>query len=453
MLVTVKEYRLPRMENSEIVCSLNVPKVTPQYNKLPLKPPIDHSRFIRVAWVISASHCYLWRNDRGRCMGTDVVQHEHPIEHSKWDRDSASRVGSCKPRCKIARAFSHIQVWNFRSLFRRFFLGQAFLISFPMAKVVYEIDPDADTVVILKNPLKHFAVWDPELSDVEVELEREPGGWGAFGSGKKKSKEDMALSRRKKLSEQVAEDIAKDDGHPETSSTSANSLFGNGTSWTLSTNWDAAEPSSTQPSHTIDDSLAAGPSALSSPMSIEPEEKPLPADEKGVHYHVSSRHLKLASRCFNTMLSGEKWDEGIRKEDGLFCMRLEGWDADAFLILMDIFHLRNRRVPRSVDLDTLAKIAVMVDYYECEEATELFTAMWITDWKKKQSVPTVYGRDLMLWICVARVFDLPEDFERTTSVALRCSTEDIRTLELPIWPTIVRECRVYRDWRSITDLP
>jgi hypothetical protein len=310
-----------------------------------------------------------------------------------------------------------------------------------MAKVVYEIDPDADTVIILKNPLKHFAVWE------------KPGGWGTFGYGKKKSKKHKALSSRKRLSEQVAEDIATDDGHPKTSSTSANSLEvldGSAASESVDNVQEIPLP---KPSNTIDDSLAAGPSALPSPISVEPEKKPLPADEEGVHYHVSSRHLKLASRRFNTMLSGEKWDEGVRKEDGLFYTRPEGWDADAFLTLMDIFHLRNRQVPRSVDLDTLAKIAVMVDYYECEEATEVFTAMWITDWKKKQSIPTVYGRDLMLWICVARVFDLPEDFERTTSVALRCSTEDIPTLELPIWPTIVRECRVYRDWRSITDLP
>jgi len=39
------------------------------------------------------------------------------------------------------------------------------LATATMAKVIHQIDPNADTVIILKNPLVHFAVWNDH--DVE----------------------------------------------------------------------------------------------------------------------------------------------------------------------------------------------------------------------------------------------------------------------------------------------
>ena len=77
-------------------------------------------------------------------------------------------------------------------------------------------------------------------------------------------------------------------------------------------------------------------------------------------------------------------------EDGLFHISVEDWDEEAFVIMMNIFHLRFRRVPRTITLEMLAKIAVIADYYKCCESTELFTDMWIADLETKTPIPATY---------------------------------------------------------------
>lgn len=49
----------------------------------------------------------------------------------------------------------------------------------------------------------------------------------------------------------------------------------------------------------------------------------------------------------------------------------------SFLILMMIIHGRTRAVPRKLSLKRLSEMAVLVDYYECYEAVELFSDMWV----------------------------------------------------------------------------
>jgi hypothetical protein len=161
--------------------------------------------------------------------------------------------------------------------------------------------------------------------------------------------------------------------------------------------------------------------------------KPGNSNVDNVQFRVSSRHLMLASPWFNRALKREGWSESARdEEDGLFHITAEDWDADAFLILLNIFHLRNRQVPRAVSLDMIAKIAVLVDYYECEESIELFTAMWIKSLKENTPVPSVACRNLVLWIWTSWVFDIGDCFKRATAVAIKSSVENFHTLGLPI---------------------
>jgi hypothetical protein len=168
----------------------------------------------------------------------------------------------------------------------------------------------------------------------------------------------------------------------------------------------------------------------------EQEEGNEEAQEEGeevIYFRVSSRHLMLASPWFKRLLKKEGWSESVRSEaDGLLRINAADWDEDAFLILLNMFHLRHRQVPRTVTLETLAKIAVIVDYYECGEAIELFTDMWINALKTSTVVPSTYSRDLVLWIWVSWVFDMRDYFERATSVAIKQSEEASRTLDLPI---------------------
>ncbi|KAF2690670.1 hypothetical protein K458DRAFT_382247 [Lentithecium fluviatile CBS 122367] len=101
----------------------------------------------------------------------------------------------------------------------------------------------------------------------------------------------------------------------------------------------------------------------------EPVEEP---EEEVIHYHLSSQHLILASPWFKRALAQDKWIEsGGDKGDGRFHISAEDWDPGAFLILLNIFHLRTRKVPWTVSLETLAKIGVLVDSYDCAEELDL----------------------------------------------------------------------------------
>lgn len=47
-------------------------------------------------------------------------------------------------------------------------------------------------------------------------------------------------------------------------------------------------------------------------------------------------------------------------------------NAEALLSLMQIVNGRTRSVPGEVNLEMLAEIAVLVDYFDCLEAVEVF---------------------------------------------------------------------------------
>lgn len=148
---------------------------------------------------------------------------------------------------------------------------------------------------------------------------------------------------------------------------------------------------------------------------------------------VSSRHLILASTYFKLMFQND-WKETC-SANGLFEIVMENWDSDAMLILMNIIHGHTRNVKRTVSLEILAKLAVLVDYFQCAEVVELFSQIWIIQLKK--NLPTTYSRDLILWICISWVFRQPYEFKAATCTALTQSRGPIPTLGLPIPEIIV----------------
>jgi len=171
------------------------------------------------------------------------------------------------------------------------------------------------------------------------------------------------------------------------------------------------------------------------PPPIAPEE-PGELEEQSIHYHVSSRHLMLASSTFKRMLAQDGFAESVRNEvDGLYHIVAHDWDPEAFLIVLRIVHGRNKQVPREVTLEMLAKIAVLEDYYNFEESLDVFTEVWVQS-LTKTSIPTIYCRDLVLWVWVAWIFDVEQQFTQATDTVIRQSTESFQTLELPI-PTRV----------------
>lgn len=157
--------------------------------------------------------------------------------------------------------------------------------------------------------------------------------------------------------------------------------------------------------------------------------------EVQVQMRVSSSHLTLASPYFKRVIRGD-WKEGHSiRSDGRLHLSLLDWDPDAVLILMNIIHGHTRSVPRSVSLEMLAKIAVLLDYYQCFEVAEVFTEMWLN--RLEEELPATYSRDLILWIWISWVFRRPERFKVGTVTALKQCRGPIQTLGLPIPTSIV----------------
>jgi hypothetical protein len=59
-----------------------------------------------------------------------------------------------------------------------------------------------------------------------------------------------------------------------------------------------------------------------------------------------------------------------------------------------IIHSRHKQIPRTVTLEMLAKIAVLVEYYECGDTVEIYTSMWIDHITKCVIMPTTYCHPL-----------------------------------------------------------
>lgn len=132
-----------------------------------------------------------------------------------------------------------------------------------------------------------------------------------------------------------------------------------------------------------------------------------------------------------------KWQEAEAEEGFQWTIKATDWDKKAVTVLMNILHHRTRVVPRTISLEMLAKIAVLVDYYGCHEAVELWAETWVT--KLGSAVSEHYSRDLLLRLTVAIVFSDNKSFSNRTKFAIRKSRGPIHTLGLPIPQQIVGE--------------
>jgi hypothetical protein len=247
----------------------------------------------------------------------------------------------------------------------------------------YECDPDGDIILVLRNTDTPFAVWD-ETAEPAAHVPRP-------------SSEDNV---DEVTSEPTDEEEPFDD-HVEPT---------------------ASEPTSADEVQAFEDVL---------------EHVGLPSELPLLELRVSSRHLILASTYFQRMLKGN-WDEhNTLKSEGCLHLEISDWDVDAVMILMDVIHGRSWKVPKMIDLELLAKIAVLVDYYGCLEVFEMFSTFWID--RLKTTIPRNHQKDLILWLCIAWVFQKSDLFEEVSTVAVMHSTGPVQTMNLPILDKITRK--------------
>ncbi|KAG5918869.1 hypothetical protein E4U61_001381 [Claviceps capensis] len=172
-----------------------------------------------------------------------------------------------------------------------------------------------------------------------------------------------------------------------------------------------------------------------------------------VQFRLCSKHLSLASPVFKTMLNGV-WKESAPSSDQYnrsakplsplqndsncqvrYELAATEWGAEDFLLLMNIVHCQSIKVPYSIDLETLGRMSVLVDYYQCQEATQFFAGLWID--KLSGSLPTTYGRDCVTWMFVSWVFSRSNIFEKMTQLAIRTCDGGLGTINLPFPPMLL----------------
>ncbi|KAG6082780.1 hypothetical protein E4U30_005764 [Claviceps sp. LM220 group G6] len=284
-----------------------------------------------------------------------------------------------------------------------------------MERSRFELDPEGDTILVLRHPKTEQPVWEPKD---EI--------------GKQERRNHLFRQR----------------------------LFG-------------STPISDIESEHFDDENTHAPSP-EQPEPIAPKiESSVPRDSgeahddngelEEIHFRLSSRHLALASPVFKKMLNGS-WKESARALDRSkngsgkaraplqlgfdsqvrFELTAQDWDDEVFLILMNIIHGRNALVPLSSDLTTLVKMSVLVDYYQCQEVTQVIVGLWID--KLSEKLPWSYHPECVIWIFVSWVFSRGKIFEEMTKVAIRTCEGGLGTIHLPLPPMLLSTATPASSW-------
>ncbi|KAM0258739.1 hypothetical protein ACHAPA_011112 [Fusarium lateritium] len=146
------------------------------------------------------------------------------------------------------------------------------------------------------------------------------------------------------------------------------------------------------------------------------------------------------------MIEG-KYKESQPNDQGLLEIGASDWNAHALIILLDIIHGHHYQVPRKLDVEAVAHIGLLVDYYDCLEVVQIFFDRWrlgILDWTTDFWGPVVghpaskrksFGRNGTLLLFIAWAFRCSSAFSGLSSWAI-VNTEGVIETDLPI-PTQV----------------
>jgi hypothetical protein len=114
------------------------------------------------------------------------------------------------------------------------------------------------------------------------------------------------------------------------------------------------------------------------------------ASSNELRLKVSSKHLSLASKHFADKFKWLEGDANIVQSDGRVHVKLDGFDPNAITIVMNIIHGRGPRIPKTLDLETLAKVAVFVDSFKCYDAVEAYADRWLGQLEKSTELPPMF---------------------------------------------------------------
>lgn len=98
--------------------------------------------------------------------------------------------------------------------------------------------------------------------------------------------------------------------------------------------------------------------------------------ETKVRFHVSSKHLKLASPVFLARLD-RPCQEGERDHASCRSISAKEWDVGAFFTFLNIIYGRHSKVPHTLSQGDFRKLATIVDYYGCRDIVAIFPDRWL----------------------------------------------------------------------------
>ncbi|KAG5966721.1 hypothetical protein E4U56_001186 [Claviceps arundinis] len=281
-----------------------------------------------------------------------------------------------------------------------------------MQNLRYDLDPQGDTILVLRHPNTNQPLWEPKD---EVS----------------KLKQKNRTRRRKLFGLDFMSDTEDEHSHDEQTPESISPSIDPNVPIEREIKSDSAEKD------------------LDTDSQETPQEN---SDRHEVEFRLSSRHLALASPVFKAMLSGfwkesapsSDEDNGLAKpwsplQSGSSCqvhyeLTATEWVVKDFLLLMNIVHGHSGQVPYSIDLETLARMSVLVDYYQCQEVTKFAVGLWIG---KIPRLPRQYGRDCIIWIFASWVFSRSEIFEKMTLLAITSSDGGLGKIYLPFPPMLL----------------
>ncbi|RGP64389.1 hypothetical protein FLONG3_9576 [Fusarium longipes] len=158
----------------------------------------------------------------------------------------------------------------------------------------------------------------------------------------------------------------------------------------------------------------------------------VPLVDSKVRMRVSSRHLILASSVFRAMLNGP-WSEASSSSQPLRQITTTGWDPLALAIVLDIIHGRHREIPEDLTIGLVARIATIVDYYDCHEVIYVYRGPWLIN-NRRLPRPRELCETSLLHLYICGVFSHKEAYYQMLELLLKHSEglPSINTFELPI---------------------
>ncbi|KAH7131218.1 hypothetical protein EDB81DRAFT_950558 [Dactylonectria macrodidyma] len=108
---------------------------------------------------------------------------------------------------------------------------------------------------------------------------------------------------------------------------------------------------------------------------------------------------------------------------------------------MNVIHGHLRDVPTSLSIEKFAKVAIVVDYYECHEVLKFVCDKWFHDLDSAFS----YSKDSILYMLVSWVFRRDDEMKLTSDLIIRHSKGQVTAQGLPLPGEVMAAINVKRE--------